>query len=68
MSIDGEGNGFDLVKWMQPSGNLQVVWIMFDHVKHVQDWMTFACHVYNQVYCKLMTISICDMQSKDMET
>jgi hypothetical protein len=53
---------------MQPSGNLQVVWIMFDHVKHVQDWMTFACHVYNQVYCKLMTISICDMQSKDMET
>jgi hypothetical protein len=37
MSIDGEGSGFNLVKWMQLGGNLQVAWIMFDHVKDVHD-------------------------------
>ncbi len=52
---------------MQLGGNLQTVWIMFDHVKLVESWMTFACHVYDSFYYKVMTIVICDMQSEDME-
>jgi hypothetical protein len=47
--------------------NLQNVWIMFDHVKRVANWTIMACHVYNPTYCKVMTIKICDMQSKDIE-
>jgi hypothetical protein len=38
---------------------------MFDHVKHVQGWMTMAYHVYNMVYCKVITIVIYDMQLED---
>ncbi len=26
-----------------------------------------ACHIYNPIYCKVMTIAICDMQSENME-
>ncbi len=29
--------------------------------------MTFACHVYDNFYCKVMTIVICDMQYENME-
>ena len=28
--------------------------------------MTMVCHVYNFKYCRVMTIAICDMQSKDV--
>ncbi len=45
--------------------DLENSWIMFDHVKCVQSWTTMACHVYNLVYCKVMTIVIYDMQSRD---
>jgi hypothetical protein len=38
---------------------------MFDNVKHVEGWMTFACHVYDSFYCEVMTIAICDMQFED---
>ena len=41
---------------------------MFDHVKRLKDWTTFACHVYNRKYCKVVTIVCCDMQSKDGTT
>jgi hypothetical protein len=61
MSIDGATFGFDLVWQMQLGDNLQNAWMMFDHIKHVQGWMTMACHVYNPVYCKVMTIVVCDM-------
>jgi hypothetical protein len=27
--------------------------------------MTMACHVYDLVYCKVMTIKVCDMQFED---
>jgi hypothetical protein len=48
--------------------NLQEnVWIMFDHVKCVVGWTTMACHVYDLVYYKMLTIVVCDMQSKDTE-
>jgi hypothetical protein len=36
MSEVGPGSGVDLVKWMQPSGDLEDAWMMFDHVKRVK--------------------------------
>jgi hypothetical protein len=50
---------------MQPGGDLEHAWIMFDHVKRVKHWTTMACHVYDFAYCRVMTIAICDMQSED---
>jgi hypothetical protein len=38
-----------------------------DHVKHVEGWTTFACHVYDSFYYKVMMIAICDMQSENTE-
>jgi hypothetical protein len=35
MSINGMGSGVSLIMRMQPRGDLQNVWIMFDHVKCV---------------------------------
>ncbi len=52
---------------MQLGDDLQNAWMMFDHVKRVQGWMTMACHVYDLVYCKVMTIVVRDVQFKDME-
>jgi hypothetical protein len=52
---------------MQPNDDMQNVWMMFNHVKCVQGWMTMACHVYDLVYYKVMTIVVCDMQFKDIE-
>jgi hypothetical protein len=61
MSLYGPTSGVDLVRHMQLGGDLQNRWLMFDHVKHVQEWTTMACHVYNSVYCKVLTIVICNM-------
>ena len=36
MSEVGPDNGVDLVKRMQPGGDLENSWIMFDHVKPVK--------------------------------
>jgi hypothetical protein len=41
---------------------------MFDHVKHVVGRTTMACYVYDPVYYEKLTITICDMQSKEIET
>jgi hypothetical protein len=60
MLINGVENGVSLVTQMQPTWDLQNAWIMFDHVKHVADWITMACHVYDLVYCKVLTIVVCD--------
>jgi hypothetical protein len=35
MLEDGPGSGLDLVKCMQPGGDLENAWLMFDHVKRV---------------------------------
>ena len=67
MLMEGPGSGVDLVKRMQPGGDLQNGWIMFDHVKRVADWTTMACHVYDPEYKRVMTIATCDMQSEDTE-
>jgi hypothetical protein len=66
MSEVGPGSRVDLVKRMQPGGDLENSWIMFDHVKRVKSWTTMACHVYDSTYCRVMTIAICDMQSEDV--
>lgn len=66
MSEVGPGSGVDLVTRMQPGGDLQNAWIMFDHVKRVKDWTSMACHVYDATYCRVMTIAVCDMQSEDV--
>ncbi len=65
MSEVGPSNGVDLVKQMQNGGDLQDAWVMFNHVKRVKGWTTMACHVYHSQYCRVMTIAMCDMQSKD---
>ena len=65
MSKIGPSRGLDLVKQMQAGGDLQCYWMMFDHVKRVKDWTTMACHVYDSLYSKVMTIAMCDMQSED---
>jgi hypothetical protein len=49
-SMHGDGSGYDLVKQMQPRGNLQTTWIMFDHVTHVEGWTTLTYHVYDSFY------------------
>jgi hypothetical protein len=51
MFMRGDGSGYDLVKWMEPRGDLQTTLIMFDRVKHVEGWTTLACHVYDSFYC-----------------
>jgi hypothetical protein len=61
MFIEGDGGGCDLVKRMQPRGNLETYWLMFDHIKHV-GWMAPTCHMSDPIYYKMMTIVVCDMQ------
>jgi hypothetical protein len=51
-------SGYDLVQQMQLGGDLQTTWIMFDRVKCVHDWMTFACHVCDLFYYKVMMIAL----------
>ena len=68
MSEEGPGSGVDLVKRMQPGGDLQNSWLMFDHVKRVKEWTTMASHGYDPEYCRVMTIAVCDMQSEDVES
>jgi len=41
---------------------------MFDHVNCVVGWTIMACHVYDLLYCKGLTIVVCDMQFEDTET
>ena len=50
---------------MQPRGDLEDAWIMFDHVKRVKHWTAMACNVYDSAYCRAMTIALCNMQSED---
>jgi hypothetical protein len=65
MSEVGHGSGMHLVNRMQPGGDLEHAWIMFNHVQRVKNWTTMACHVYDSAYCQVMTISVCDMLSED---
>jgi hypothetical protein len=49
---------------MQHGGDLESAWMMFNHVKRVKGWTTMACHVYGLIYCKIMTLVVCDMKLK----
>ena len=49
---------------MQLGGDLQDAWIIFDHVERAKCYTSFACHVYDLCYCKVMTIALCDTMSK----
>jgi hypothetical protein len=40
---------------------------MFNHYKHVEEWTSMACHVYDLIYFKVLTIAVCDMQVKDVK-
>jgi hypothetical protein len=68
MSEVGPGNGVDLVKQMQPGGDLENSKIIIDHVKRIRSWTTMACHVHDSTHCCVMTIAVCDMQSEDVAT
>ena len=61
MSTVGAGSGVDLVRRMQLGGDFELAWIMFDHVKRVVGWTSSGAHVYDHVFCKVMTICVCDM-------
>jgi hypothetical protein len=61
MSINGVVFKFDLVRQIQPGDDLQIAWMMFNHIKHVQGWMVMAYHIYDSVYYKVMTIMVYDM-------
>ena len=63
----GPGSRVDLIRQMQPDGDLEHAWIMFDHVKRVTNWTTMACHVYDATYQRVMTIACCDFQSEDKD-
>ena len=67
MSTFGAGSGVDLVRRMQPGGDLELAWIMFVHVKQVVGWTSLGAHVYDRVYCKVMTIVVCDMMCEMVE-
>lgn len=67
MLVHGPGSSVDLVRRMQPEGNLENCFVMFDHVKRVKSWTTLACHVNDSKYCKVMTIAVCDMQTEGTE-
>jgi hypothetical protein len=47
---------------MQLEGDLEIVWIMFDHLKRAEGWTTLICHVYDSFYYKVMMIAICYIQ------
>jgi hypothetical protein len=58
MLVDRLGSSVDLVKRMQPGGDLENAWLLFDQVKRVQEWTTMACHVYEATYYKVLTIAV----------
>ena len=47
MSTCGVASGPDIVKRMQPGGDLQYEWVMYDYVKRMEGWTTMGIHVYD---------------------
>ncbi|MCO5586321.1 hypothetical protein L7F22_040260 [Adiantum nelumboides] len=67
MSVKGPGSGVDIVNRMRPSGNLENMWIHFDHVHHVNGWPTMSPHVYDPFVRELMTIATAPMPGPSLE-
>ena len=57
MSEVGPGSEVDLVRWMQPGGDLENAGMMSNHVKRVEQWTTMAAHMYDGTYQRVMTMS-----------
>jgi hypothetical protein len=55
---------------MQLGDDLQNAWMMFDHIKHVQGWMTMSYHIYDPVYYKVMTVAVvtCNPRTQKLNT
>ena len=55
MLVDRFGSSVDLVKRMQLGGDLEIMWLLFDQVKRVQEWNHngMLC-----VQCKIMTNAV----------
>ena len=62
MSAIGPNSGIDLIRWMQSGGDLALQYVMFDREKCIDNWTTLRAHVHDFLYCKMMTICICDMK------
>jgi len=45
----GPTSGVDIVTHMQLGRNFKNVWIVFDHIKGVQCWITMGYHVYDVI-------------------
>lgn len=68
MSRDFQKGGVGLMKHMQVGGNIEILFMIFDHVKCTKVWTMQTCHVYGNKYWKVLTIACCDIQSKDGAT
>lgn len=66
MSMDLSYKGVNLVKWTHVAGVMENTWIIFNHVKILKELTTIACQVYDNIYCKVLMIECCNMQSKDI--
>ena len=67
MFVDLVGSGIDLVKRMQSGGDMEISWIVFDHVKQLCNWTIMACHICDNKHCKILTITCCDIQMEDSQ-
>lgn len=47
MSMNFDGIYVNMVKRMQFRSDMENLWIMFFYVKCLRDWITMACHVYD---------------------
>lgn len=65
MLVDLPRSGINLVKKIQIGDDMENPWIMFDHIKCICKWTTMPCYVYDNTYCKVLTIACCDMQYED---
>ena len=65
MSTKGPGSGLDLINRMRPGGNLQEMWVRFDHVHRVPGWPTMSAHVYDPFMRELLTIATCEFRVED---
>jgi hypothetical protein len=52
---------------MQLGGDLKNAWIMFDHFKCIEGALCIGCHIYDLMYCKILTIYFCNIHSKSTE-
>jgi hypothetical protein len=53
MFTHGPRSGVDLVKKMIKD-DLNMSFVMFDHIKRMHDWTTMGAHVYNLFFLSLV--------------